>query len=151
MTVNQNQYHANQEVARHNRVMEQLQKEQNLQTSLRDAETRRANVAKERENTRSNRASEINTQEYNMFSNEHWARQDSEANRHNKQSELLTDQQNTNTFVVSNAGNSTREGELREKRRSNKANEGVAKTRVMTDLLGSLGQAVSRVIGKGKR
>lgn len=116
MTKNVNQFHANQEQARHNRVMETL-------TSQQNAETARSNAAKELETNRANRAAESNTAAYNYASNAHWSRQDAETRTHNRAQEMLTDQANTNTFVSQSEKNSVAKDEYAESVRSHKANE----------------------------
>lgn len=151
MTANQNQYHANMEIRRHNLAMERLQDAANLQTSKRDAETARTNLAQEKERARSARANEINTQDYNEYSKAHWARQDSETAKHNRETERLTDQKQTNDFVTANASTDVNRQQAAESRRHNRASEGIQNTQAWLGLLGSLGNAAARVVTKGRK
>lgn len=139
MTRNVNQYHANVEQARHNREMERLQAQQNL-------ETNRANLAKEKESFRSHYASELNTSDYNAFTNQHLRRADSEQRRSNLANELITAQRDANSFVTATEGNAVKKDELVERKRSNRASEENYRIGTTSQLLGDLIGAAGRII-----
>lgn len=150
MTVNQNQYHANQETKRHNLAMEML-------TSMQNAETRRANIAKETENTRSNKAREFENYRTNSanegltgfnFLNlrDHYARQDVEQKRSNEMREWQTQEKNAADIRLAEQGQGLEIMKMRESRRHNRAQEALQMIGTAADFASSISNGLGRAL-----